>query len=385
MPTTWPRPLTRAPPELPGEMAASVWMRSTSERMPCSAEPGISRCRPEMMPAVMVFWNPSGLPIATASSPMAGSCSWKVAGSRSLRSTSTTARSVSGSVARTRPPARWPSKKATSTSRTSPTTWALVTTTPSLDQTTPLPVPWSWEMVTTDGSTLRTTPGMSPAAAAWALALACGAAAVTGAGAERACGSRARLPPARAATTRAATATRAAGRVAGRKRMLGSPGAAVPLPTDAPRGPDRIAGGPPSHAVGLQQAQPDLADRRERRHGVPQPLQRDLAGHGHRGRVEQLLGPGAGEGGPDHDPAALVHDQLAGPGDPVALDVGPGHPAGVGPDHLDVHAGPPGLGLGGPDGADLGVGEGDPRHHAVVGQVVHLPAQDHVAGHPPLV
>ena len=52
MPTTWPRPLRRAPPELPGEMAASVWIRSTSDRMPCWAEPGISRCRPEMMPAV---------------------------------------------------------------------------------------------------------------------------------------------------------------------------------------------------------------------------------------------------------------------------------------------------------------------------------------------
>jgi hypothetical protein len=39
------------------------------------------------------------------------------------------------------------------------------TTTPSLDQITPLPVPWSCAMVTTDGSTLRTTSGMPPVAA----------------------------------------------------------------------------------------------------------------------------------------------------------------------------------------------------------------------------
>src|SRR5512133_2986899 len=360
---TAPRPLTRAPPELPGEMAASVWTRSTSERMPCSAEPGISRCRPEMMPAVMVFWNPSGLPIATASSPTAGSCSWKVAGRRSFRSTSTTARSVSGSVARTRPPARRPSKKATSTVRTSPTTWALVTTTPSLDQTTPLPVPWSWLMVTTDGSTLRTIPGMSLVAAAWAPALA--GTAVTGAGVERACGARVRLQPARTAASAAASSSSAG------QGGCGQVGGCAYQSSSEP--------------VGLQQAQPDLADGRERRHGVPQPLQRDLAGHGHGGRVEQLLGPGAGEGGPDQHPSSLVHDQLAGPGDPVALDIGPGHPAGVGPDHLDVEAGPPGLGLGGPDGADLRVGEGDPGHHAVVGQVGGVAAQDGVAGHPPLV
>jgi hypothetical protein len=68
-----------------------------------------------------------------------------------------------------------------------------------LDQITPLPVPWSWAMVTTDGSTLRTTSGMSPVAA-WALG------ASTGAGAERACGSRPRVHLVRAAASKAATA-----------------------------------------------------------------------------------------------------------------------------------------------------------------------------------
>jgi hypothetical protein len=76
----------------------------------------------------------------------------------------------------------------------------LVTTTPSLDQITPLPVPWSWAMVTTDGSTVRTTSGMSPVAA-------CALGASTGAGAERACGSRPSVHPVRAAASKAATAS----------------------------------------------------------------------------------------------------------------------------------------------------------------------------------
>src|SRR4029453_3988261 len=54
-----PGPLTRAPPELPGEMAASVWSRSTSDGWLAS---GISRCRPEMIPAVARFSSPSGRP-----------------------------------------------------------------------------------------------------------------------------------------------------------------------------------------------------------------------------------------------------------------------------------------------------------------------------------
>jgi hypothetical protein len=166
-----------------------------------------------MMPAVTVFSKPRGLPIATASSPTCGSARWKVAGLRSLRSTWTTARSVLGSVALTVPGTRRPSKKATSTRPTtwSParTTWLLVTTTPSLDQITPLPVPWSWVMVTTDGSTLRTTSGMSPVAA-------CALGASTGAGAERACGCRPSVQPVRAAASKAASTSSAGRRRPGR-------------------------------------------------------------------------------------------------------------------------------------------------------------------------
>jgi hypothetical protein len=82
------------------------------------------------------------------------------------------------------------------------------TTTPSLDQITPLPVPWSCAMVTTDGSTLRTTSGMPPVAA-------CALGAITGAGAERACGPRPNVQPVRAAASKAATGS---ARSAGRRR-----------------------------------------------------------------------------------------------------------------------------------------------------------------------
>ncbi len=71
MPITFESASTSAPPELPGEIAASVWMRSTSA---CDswALPGMVRWRPETMPTVTVFSKPSGLPRATASWPTWG-------------------------------------------------------------------------------------------------------------------------------------------------------------------------------------------------------------------------------------------------------------------------------------------------------------------------
>lgn len=46
------------------------------------------------------------------------------------------------------------------------------------------------------------------------------------------------------------------------------------------------SGFPASASVGFQQAQPDLADGREARHGVPESVDGDLAGDGHGGRVQ---------------------------------------------------------------------------------------------------
>jgi hypothetical protein len=56
MPMTWPALLTSGPPELPGLMAASVWMRfrSVSADSWVPLEAVICRPSPETMPVVTV-------------------------------------------------------------------------------------------------------------------------------------------------------------------------------------------------------------------------------------------------------------------------------------------------------------------------------------------
>ena len=69
IPTTRARPSERAPPELPGFSAASVWI-TFSTSLP--AEPvlvGSERPSAETTPAVTVPESPIGLPIATTSWP----------------------------------------------------------------------------------------------------------------------------------------------------------------------------------------------------------------------------------------------------------------------------------------------------------------------------
>ena len=60
-PITWPAALNSGPPELPGLIAASVWMTSSIEK-PLGEE--ISRCSALTTPAVSVRSRPNGLPIA---------------------------------------------------------------------------------------------------------------------------------------------------------------------------------------------------------------------------------------------------------------------------------------------------------------------------------
>src|SRR5262245_30934207 len=92
------------------------------------------------MPAVTVFSKPSGLPIAIASSPTRGSSLANSADGRSVRSTWMTARSVSGSVARTCAGMRSPLASWTSTAVAPSTTWLFVTMSPfGPSQTTPEP------------------------------------------------------------------------------------------------------------------------------------------------------------------------------------------------------------------------------------------------------
>ena len=66
MPITSPAELISGPPELPGLIAASVWM-TLSIVTPSGA--WISRCRAETMPLVTVRCRSNGLPIATTGSP----------------------------------------------------------------------------------------------------------------------------------------------------------------------------------------------------------------------------------------------------------------------------------------------------------------------------
>ena len=64
MPTSSPRALTSAPPELPALIAASVWMKSSNRAMSSWPRPVALT-----MPIVTVWLSPSELPIASTTSP----------------------------------------------------------------------------------------------------------------------------------------------------------------------------------------------------------------------------------------------------------------------------------------------------------------------------
>ncbi len=129
MPITSPSRLKSGPPELPGLMAASVWMMSPAVKTPPPVvECRESRVRPsaETMPVVMVLLSPKGLPMAitvcptcrASESPRGSGCS-SPAGAFTL----TTAMSESRSVPTTVPYALNPLVKSTSTCVEPSTTW----------------------------------------------------------------------------------------------------------------------------------------------------------------------------------------------------------------------------------------------------------------------
>ena len=64
MPIRLPLLSTSAPPELPGLIAASVWMKSSNRLMPRWLRPSALT-----MPCVTVLPKPNGLPIASTTSP----------------------------------------------------------------------------------------------------------------------------------------------------------------------------------------------------------------------------------------------------------------------------------------------------------------------------
>ena len=144
MPTTRPRPLASAPPELPGLRAASVWITFSmirAGRRPAGA--GRARPRAETTPAVTEPSKPCGLPIATTSWPTrSSSASPSSAGASPPSSARTIARSESGSRPRTEKRSSRPSVNAARPPLAgAATTCAEVRMKPSCVRATPLPAP----------------------------------------------------------------------------------------------------------------------------------------------------------------------------------------------------------------------------------------------------
>src|SRR6476469_7464854 len=173
MPMSSPLLLTSAPPELPGLIAAEVWMALVTTSLPddCCWPKGDSldvpvltgRLRAEMMPVVTVPERPSGLPTAMAGSPtLRPSESPRVIGVRSLGPLVSlmTARSVDASVPTIVAPYVRPSLRVTVIAPlpvASPTTWLFVRMCPLLPKTTPEPAPEPCWVVTSMLTTLGET------------------------------------------------------------------------------------------------------------------------------------------------------------------------------------------------------------------------------------
>src|SRR5262245_10302757 len=140
MPITSPRDDTSGPPELPGLSAASVWIRSSIMR------PVVARNeRPSagMPPTGTGAPRPGGLPMALASCPRRSPFELPSSAKASERAASarSSARSVSGSMPSSRASVVRPSVSVRRMSCAPLTTWALVSTSPSGEITTPEPVP----------------------------------------------------------------------------------------------------------------------------------------------------------------------------------------------------------------------------------------------------
>src|SRR6266545_4346183 len=163
MPITWALRSTSAPPELPGLIAASVWMAPAmsvvcgSAWLRWSPPSEMVRSSALTIPEVTEPSRPSGLPIASTVSPTRSAALSPnfAAVSPLIPLTLTTARSVRGSVPTIRAVAVFPSKKLTCTvpPRASATTWLLVTMLPSALKITPEPSPVAVRMATTLGLT----------------------------------------------------------------------------------------------------------------------------------------------------------------------------------------------------------------------------------------
>src|SRR5574340_1577840 len=181
MPTSWPSIFTSAPPELPGLIAASVWIASITVFW-LSASPLVDtgRSSAETIPEVTVPARPSGEPIATTGCP---TCRFaevpSSTGVRSVRpATLMTAMSDVGSAPTTVAGAVVPSENATVSLPFGPApaaTWLLVRISPSEDRMMPDPSPCAraptTSIYTTLGSTFAATACTEPAGALTAAAV----------------------------------------------------------------------------------------------------------------------------------------------------------------------------------------------------------------------
>ena len=124
MPTSSPRRFTSGPPELPGLIEASVWMKFCTPEPPRPVRPSA-----ETMPEVTVWPRPNGSPTATTKSPTR-SFDESATGSAVSFSAGicSTAISESGSVPSTFALTVRPSATVTEMSSAPSTTWLLVST-----------------------------------------------------------------------------------------------------------------------------------------------------------------------------------------------------------------------------------------------------------------
>ncbi len=177
IPTTRPCMSVMGPPELPGLMAASVWIDGNAAPAPPSSSPKLAgRLSALTMPVVTEPLKPNGDPSATTGWPIRRLLDEPsvAAGRPDLFATLMTAVSVSGSRPRILALPVVPSLKTTmiepsSSSAATSTTWLLVRMSPSLLMMMPEPLPPTsppetliW---TTDGRTRAATCSTAPAGA----------------------------------------------------------------------------------------------------------------------------------------------------------------------------------------------------------------------------
>src|SRR6478735_1142791 len=169
-PMTRPDMSSSGPPELPGLIAASVWIALMNAGA-SSAPPGVTgRLSALTIPLVTVLSRPSGAPTATTGSPTTTEAELPSGRTgRPVRFTRTTARSYDASRP-TMVAGSWePSENSTRmlpVAAAEDTTWLLVRMKPSLLITKPDPVPWPSApltlSVTTDGRALAAMPAIEP-------------------------------------------------------------------------------------------------------------------------------------------------------------------------------------------------------------------------------